>query len=265
MKASLCGLIHLIWPCGADVIVDEHPRRLTPLACTELPGNGFPGSSAAVTHQAWPSGYQPLGNECWPRKIDGSLAPCWNTTAVYDTRAGWLGKCQGLHAVSNLDASVYGEDPTYSCASSCTEAPACAVWKMSSDHQCWHGVVGSSCAVDSDDEEEPLAAQRIQHGNVRVLRTLLLMEVFGLQHEEMAEILSTEESISHCKALCYSSIDCHYWQYGNGGCYIEDTVGGQSIPYPFTNDHVSYTSDFASHVQAGEYIQHFCPAAQARV
>lgn len=264
MRASLCWF-HLALLSGAQQSQDESPRRLTPLACTEVPGNGFPGSSAEVSHQAWPSGYQPHANECWPRKMDGSLAPCWNTTAVLDTRAGWPGKCQGLHLVSGLDADIYGEDPTYSCASSCTEDPACAVWRMSTDHQCWHGTVGSSCAIDSEDEPAPLAAQRMQHGNVRVLRTLLTMEVFGLQHEETVETWTAEESISHCQRLCHSSIDCHYWQYGPGGCYVEDSVVGQSVPYPFTNDQVSYTSDFAAHVQAGEYIQHFCPATQARI
>merc|ERR1711865_274501 len=110
---------------------------------------------------------------------------------------------------------IYGQDAVYACASSCTEDPACAVWTVTQDHVCWHGSMGSSChSRDNEVEPSPLAGQRMQHGNVRVLRTLLSMQVYGLQHEQTVESWTTEESIAHCQRLCYSSIDCHYWQYG---------------------------------------------------
>lgn len=219
---------------------------------SDMPGRGFPGHTPAQSNQAWPHGHQPRNLECWSKGVGNSLRACWYTKILFDTERGWPGKCEGLVEVDTGGVS---------CRESCVRNPKCAVWQ-----ETWPGNVcmqgrGRDCAgLRSGSRANIRSAQRLQHGDVRVLKPLKGMEVRGLRPDFNEKYFKIRrEAEEACRNLCYSDIQCTYWVYSTAeGCFVEDPPM-HTVPYPLTSKDINTQSDFARSVVAGEYILHRCP------
>lgn len=240
---------------------------------TELPGHDFPAFSDSTSNLAWPSGHQPARLSAWPQVGYGTpnrtLLPCWKRTVLHDHSKGWPGLCMNLLRAEQIATET-------ACRNLCWNDPRCPTWQFVNQTvpgQCWVGF-GTDCAwrhgVNTawGQTVAVQAAQRVMHGDVLVLKNLSGLKVnnlwaMGLYHHGAQNL-----SIERCKAWCYSTISCEYWQYGPGGCYVDapmwTTENGKSlqnqVQYPLTtNGGVSSNSPDAQTMLWGEYIQHFCP------
>ncbi|CAK0887853.1 unnamed protein product [Prorocentrum cordatum] len=94
--------------------------------------------------------------------------------------------------------------------------------------QCWAGY-GKSC-VGRGGRPSTITvqgAQRIMHGEVRVLQNMSGWKIRGLF--QLGELTSSPErggegSADRCRRWCYSDIGCQYWQYGPGGCWVDSPL-----------------------------------------
>jgi len=128
------------------------------------------------------------------------------------------------------------------------------------------------------------ASERIQHGLVNVLVPDMTAGVIsGLQQQFSeavtlnGEALSAEAQRENCRMICYSNIQCTFWQsyYNDGtgatgqglGCWTEnpgtDAPGraagaGGFVQYPTTIDVYLTNDDAVPYITGGEYIQHYC-------
>jgi len=104
------------------------------------------------------------------------------------------------------------------------------------------------------------AAQRIQHGSVRVLMSLKGTEVRGLRQDfDGGYYTRRSDAVMACKSMCYSDLECQYWLYSTSdGCFVEDPPM-HSVAYPLTQHDINKNSEFAKSVIDGEYILHRCP------
>jgi len=219
---------------------------------TELPNTDFPGMDNEESHNAWPSGRQPENGDCWPKSDNGNFDSCYYKRILRDTDVrNWPGKCLGLHE----KLVEYG----MSCMDDCYQDPLCAVWQEHPNGKCYQGV-GEDCYNKRGSLGfVPKGAQRVQHGEIRVLLDLYGIEVNGLKRFfDQNYFNDREEGIAHCKELCYSNIRCQYWTFGDDGCRAEEPPENKA-PYPLTTSGISRTSGYAKSVVAGQYIQHVCP------
>jgi len=91
------------------------------------------------------------------------------------------------------------------------------------------------------------------------------LEVKGLRNVGVWDDGDVGAEVDHCKKYCYSDILCQYWQYGEGGCWVEDPRNSRPIQYPLTiQGGASQVSEFAKTVVDGEFIQHLCPPRSLR-
>jgi hypothetical protein len=158
------------------------------------------------------------------------------------------------------------EDET--CQSRCMLEPLCAVWQLRNateqggNYTCWHGIAGEGCRETT--EPKPVVAQRLQHGNFRVLMNLAGMQLANLWRVFDASFFANwEDGARECRLVCISFLLCQYWQYNDGlGCFIEYPLqGGQYVvPYPLVKDNIMLSSSGTAmqHIRAGEFIQHYC-------
>jgi len=202
---------------------------------------------------------QPIGLVAWPQH-DGVPLPCWKVTAIHDSDLGWPGQCDGLEKKVEVDAQ--------SCGESCANDPMCQVWEFTAQSECYQGE-GLHCQTSTGQLASVIRrAQRLQHGAVRVLKDMKGWEVFNLRSLGSWNTGNESDGIEHCRAFCYSDISCQYWQYGEGGCFVEDPrdemmglFRSYVAQYPLTTDGgATRDSPFAQSALAGEYIQHICPA-----
>jgi len=218
---------------------------------TELPRNGFPGENRQQTNEAWPGGVQPYSLECWPKAHIGGSMACRNVTVLDSTEKGWPGKCTGLVEKKSINGS--------DCELDCLQNPLCSSWQLSVYDSCWQGL-GRSCFVRPNFNVKK--AERLQHGEVRVLMDLTGWHVFGLYKvfdNAQGYFTQVTDAERACKHVCYSDIRCQYWSYApNFGCWIEDASQEYRPNYPLTLEDASKKTDFALDAVAGEYIQHFC-------
>merc|ERR1712232_1212973 len=156
------------------------------------------------------------------------------------------------------------------CAETCSENPYCGVWQYVKDtDSCWQGVGYDCYSQEGDRQLIPGGAQRLMHGECRLLKDFAGWQIEGLRHVDSGYGDANDKNnqtlaIENCKKVCYSNIRCQYWSFskdeaGNGGCWLEDPEGGYTVKYPLTTANAlksSSDSDFASTVIAGEYIQH---------
>mmetsp|Transcript_63210 Transcript_63210/g.116397 ORF Transcript_63210/g.116397 Transcript_63210/m.116397 type:complete len:744 (+) Transcript_63210:750-2981(+) len=264
----------------------------TPACNWEVPTIGFPAQTAALSNSAWPSGTQPPSLACWPQTQDGSILPCdtGSFQVLDDTASGWPGKCSGLgirHLLATEDS--YG----FNCQKSCETDPECSVWQLGTSGECFQGF-GSDCYADNlvkpvpdarqdwfhrmetrveqdvakeintvaHEVEHPFgikAAQRLQHGYVRVLMNTKGMEIVGLSVFKDFPGNDQAQAIQQCRLACYSYVLCQFWQFAQGsGCFLENPKDGHATEYPLTMATARRDTPFAQSVIDGEYIQHLC-------
>jgi len=184
--------------------------------------------------------------ELWP-KVNGEPAPCWKHSVLEDMANGWPGQCVGLQQSANSQTQ---------CETACSNAPNCAVWQYTSTG-CFSGEALQAC---NQGLLQLSGAQRIQHGDVRVLKDLRGWQVTGLKN-----IGSMLDGPHTCRKICYSDLNCEYWLYATmSGCWVQDPVSGK-VQYPLTTGPggASQLGALAQSVLAGEYIQHICPSRSA--
>lgn len=221
---------------------------------TDLPTRYFPGKTPAASNAAWPSKHQPRNLECWSKDSQSSLRACWYKKILFSTDRGWPGKCEGL-----MTADTKG----LSCEESCARNPSCPVWQEfweGSTLMCMQGRGRDCPGVRSRSKINIKAAQRIQHGSVRVLMSLKGYEIKNLRQDfDKDYYRRRSDATQACKFLCYSDIQCTYWVFSTtDGCWVEDPPM-HSVPYPLTQGDVNQNSDFARSVIDGEFILHRCP------
>lgn len=176
-----------------------------------------------------------------------------------DVDDGWPGHCSGL-SHSNLPGVGLQE-----CKGYCTNDPLCSVW-LYRDDGCWYGQ-GLNCGDAAQaGSPAPLGGQRIMHGDVRKLMDLRGLQVLNLHNIGLWELGNAADGIERCKDYCYSDLHCQFWQYGAGGCWVDSRLYLHApIQYPLTlNGGASRVTEFAKHIVAGEYVQHFCPPRALR-
>lgn len=229
------------------------PTADPPESCTEIPSFLFPAPSRNQTQMAWDSGMQPTNLQCWPRKASGFPANCsgQEVQILEDTDKGWPGQCEGLK-LTDL--------PAGDCQIRCMHNPLCAVWQTKgSPASCYHGMFGTNCYQTTG--EKPLRAQRLMHGDFRVLMNAAGIQIMGLQKAFDVTVFPVlQDAEAHCRMVCVSYLLCQYWQYSDVyGCWIED-VRVKRIAYPLVNNGVDLrtNSGGAKTVTAGEFIQHTC-------
>lgn len=213
-----------------------------------LPKGPWPGPTPEASNGMWPSGRQHASLEAWPRDSAGRLAPCWRTQVVEDTQVGWPGQCAGLpHTQAQSERE---------CGTTCLNDAGCSVWQYTASG-CAAGKAPEFCnsAVDTN-TVQVIGAQRVVHGDVRVLKDL---RGWQLQNLKFAGAL-LQGGVEHCRRLCHSELTCEYWLYGKDGCWFDDPATA-AVEYPLTTGPHGATTDtnFARTVIAGEYLQHFCP------
>lgn len=240
------------------------------LAQNALPDPSFPGSTAEASHQAWASGEQPTPLQCWPRRHGGNLegfpAPCPNgkVTVLQDTRRShdnWPGRCLGMKQV-DLE-----EEET--CQLRCMMDPVCSVWQLRNassgpygtpTYSCWHGLAGIDCYAPS--APTPIVAQRLQHGNFRVLMNTAGMELKHLAKAFDASLFdSWQEGARACRLVCVGYLLCQFWQYLEGsGCFVEDPLRQAMVRYPLVDhpDSIGIGTAAAHNAREGEMIEHYC-------
>jgi hypothetical protein len=157
---------------------------------------------------------------------------------------------------------------------------------MGSGNQCWTEAEGDN-AIGS-----VALAERLQHGQVRVLKDALtdqvldgLVQQFGenvmVKQADNTEVaMPPEAQTENCRVICHSNVQCTFWQsyYRDGqsdnmGCWTEapgaDAAGaagnGGFVQYPTTLTAYKapapdwMTGDTPGRITGGQYIQHFCP------
>lgn len=238
---------------GADAVLPWDPEN--------VPGDGWPGRDAEESNAAWPTGQQPASLVAWEMD-DDRPEPCWKVTVLHDTALGWPGQCDGLDRVTFASEEE--------CEASCRRDPTCGVWQFTNFSECFHGQ-GFYC--DDGGGRAPVAvrrAQRLLHGDIRVMKDMTGWDVFKLRNLGVWRTGNVTDGVLHCRNYCYSQIYCQYWQYGEGGCYVEDprsefiVMKEYEVQYPLTtNGGATQDSNFARTGVAAEYIQHICPARLA--
>eukprot|EP00933_Yihiella_yeosuensis_P035257 TRINITY_DN28783_c0_g1_i1.p1 TRINITY_DN28783_c0_g1~~TRINITY_DN28783_c0_g1_i1.p1 ORF type:complete len:482 (-),score=73.82 TRINITY_DN28783_c0_g1_i1:259-1704(-) len=235
---------------------------------TYMPGLNWPAATAAESDAAWPGlGHQPKRLEAWPQSLPdpisgNSVDRCWKTNVLYDHARGWPGACLGLFHEKRAGSQD-------GCKLICHNDPRCSVWQWATQTdpgQCWMGF-GTHCDKRGLHGQDPKlhvgGAQRIMHGDVRVLKPMVGSRIKNLHSMGLYSEGTQSLSISRCKAWCYSVISCEYWQYSTkDGCSVdapwlttEKDKPAIQVSYPLTTADLTLAPD----VIAGEYIQHYCP------
>eukprot|EP00929_Paragymnodinium_shiwhaense_P065863 TRINITY_DN329_c0_g1_i1.p1 TRINITY_DN329_c0_g1~~TRINITY_DN329_c0_g1_i1.p1 ORF type:complete len:568 (+),score=131.27 TRINITY_DN329_c0_g1_i1:111-1814(+) len=241
-----------------------------PTGCTEIPDRGFPGRTPDETEMLFTQAHrQPTKLECWPRNsTKGWYDSCPIRTVLEDSQWGWPGLCEGLTARTGPQRKP--ETPVLptgeTCESDCIKDPTCSVWVVvnNSDKACWHGL-GQSCYFRDPTFPGVVHAQRIMHGEVRVLANLTHTQIWGLQRafDSNYFVKQQPDAVHACRNHCYSNLECAYWQYSSiTGCWTEDPdlkTSTELVSYPLTQKVATDDSRMAKFIIAGEYIQHVCP------
>mmetsp|Transcript_59799 Transcript_59799/g.115357 ORF Transcript_59799/g.115357 Transcript_59799/m.115357 type:complete len:755 (-) Transcript_59799:184-2448(-) len=224
--------------------------------CSALPGSGFPGETAAQSHEAWPTGIVPTPLQCWPHQENGDLSPCSSepVRVLEDTTVGWPGRCEQLQQVAVPDGG--------SCQSDCKDDVMCPSWQEAKDFfgrsNCWQGL-GINC-WDTSNEIQASTAQRFMHGHYRVLMDLKGHEVDNLRLVFGARLFrqNTPVAVMVCNHTCLSLLTCEMWTYSEfDGCRVNDPSFAK-LAYPPTKGSFKRGTEASQYVVSGEYIQRLC-------
>jgi len=227
--------------------------------CEQFAPEGFPAPTAMLSRRAWSGEQQPTNLQCWPRRPDGFPEPCpyQQVTVLEDTIDKWPGRCENMKKVTDLG-------PQETCQMRCYNSALCGVWKVENITYgvptCWQALYGTNCYKGN--VPPPMQAQRIMHGNVR-----LLLDTKGKWIKNLTKAFdatdvgnNTELGAEKCRLVCSSYLFCQYWQYSTKrGCWVEDPAA-KEVAYPMVTDSSSMevaTADAIS-VIAGQYVQHAC-------
>lgn len=253
---------------------------------THAPDATFPGATAAISNAAFPtimSDTQPAVLSGWPMTavvpatattavVPATAAGCWYTTVVQDHANGWPGQCDGLteqvnQAVNGTVAAVTQQE----CSDACVRDAACTTWVFKTDSavvptatHCWIGAGNHCFQANTVATTVVTAAQRIQRGNVRVLKDMQGYQVLNLANLGVFQAAeSSADGAQRCQNWCYSSIYCNYWSYAADGCSVETQANAAA--YPLTTAGVAQNNAYTTGQVAGEYIQHYCPPVTTTV
>ncbi|CAE8721337.1 unnamed protein product, partial [Polarella glacialis] len=194
---------------------------------------------------------------------EGRPASCWETSVLDSTSDGWDGQCDGL--------SETGDTSEPSCRESCSRDPLCSVFQFTQSNACFQGTT-QACGSVEGSPMQLVSAERLQHGDVRVLKDMTGLLVENLRPLGSMALGGQAAGIRACRNYCYSTLTCQYWQFSQqSGCSVEDPtvkeeneVFGQDAyfiaQYPLT---LAGGVVAMPPVVAGEYIQHICPAPSA--
>jgi len=194
----------------------------------------------------------------WPLELGtSSFEPCWKVEVLDDFDAGWPGRCSGLELRSTAAGQTMDQ---LLCKQGCSLDARCSVWVLDHLGQCWWGQ-GDHCQGPEDPSlPRVVGAQRLQHGDIRVLDSnrwevynLLNVGTFANSSAQVGTI-----SVDRCKSMCYSDIQCTYWMYGQFGCWVERSPGNLAQD-PLLPGGAVRDSIFAKAVRKEEHIQHYCP------
>jgi len=228
--------------------------------CEEIPLAAFPAPTAMQSRKAWTGQQQPTNLQCWPRRPNGFPEPCshQHVTILEDTIDNWPGRCENMKMVTDL-----GRDET--CKTRCYNSALCGVWSVENftnprELTCWQALHGTNCYKGQ--VPLPMRAQRIMHGNVRVLMNTMQMLIKNLTKAFDVTDVGNNETLGgeRCRFVCSSYLFCQYWQYSTKlGCWVEDPAA-KEVAYPLVKDNWAMETDTAEakSVKAGQYIQHVC-------
>jgi len=234
----------------------------------EIPGPGFPGTTAGASNAAFPSGQQPMRLRYWPQLHFGlanrTLLGCWKTKVLHDTNSGWPGLCVNL--AKQIQVTDIG-----ACQNFCVQEPRCPVWQFNNQTtpgQCWVGF-GTDCGDRRGGTAHGITvqgAQRIMHGEIHVLMSLRGWKINHLYQIGQFSVGNQSLNVDRCKAWCYSTIGCQFWQYSaaGGGCFVDAPMfSTQQNSHPHQVTQYPLTTTGGAHRDAsfteGEYIVHYCP------
>lgn len=227
---------------------------------------------SAIDYLNWPTATadvtQPKNLAAWPVTPDAKPAGCWKTAILKDNATGWAGQCKGLIVVT--PASGAPKHTKETCQQACMADPTCSVWQFSQDG-CYTGQ-GTDC-VDRGGSTllQVSGAQRVQRGDVTVLKNMSNVYVFGLSTVGTYAVGTAADNMERCRVWCYSNIYCQYWQFANGVCSAESKTDTAQYPLALVEDNNAATGAVSSAyeaegnpartIQGAEYIQHSCPPA----
>lgn len=166
-----------------------------------------------------------------------------------DLDTGWQGGCHGLQN--------YPTETQEECRANCCADATCDVWQFSYTG-CWRGKGHQCHDVSVEDGQRTfrkhrpenlrlVAAQRIVHGTVNVVESLVGKHCLGLKEAEFKTNMFQEDLITRCRRKCYSDISCGIWQVANSTCFYGRSLICQSNIQPW-----------AAWVVASERIRHEC-------
>jgi len=204
-------------------------------------------------------------------EISGAPKNCEMKTVLADNKTGWAGQCLGLLQVAPpINNSAL-------CQKSCEDDVACSVWQFTTDEVdgCYKGQ-GHSCGTRQGEVPVNITgAQRIQRGDVVVLRDITDIYIYGLSAHAYQSGTAAQNQ-QRCRQQCYSDIYCQFWQMtADEGCRVSGKLSTETPPatpaLELITDKESNagaihknetgTDNKARDVQAGEFIQHRCTAA----
>lgn len=226
------------------------------IACPASLVGDWPKSTAAESNAAFNTGYQPGVLQCWPKTtFNGSYGSCSEVSTLDDTATGWPGKCLGL-----APKTLVGSE---TCEGTCLADLTCPGFQIGSDGSCWQGL-GEGCFNDAPWNYTwlPTSAKRFQRGTVHKVKDLVGVQVQGLQKVfDKANADAMADAAKQCAHVCYSVLECQYWQLDNvSGCWIEGP-DVSPLPYPLTTASLLYDTSYAANMVAGEFIQRVCSSA----
>merc|ERR1719240_689147 len=142
-----------------------------------------------------------------PHGTEGCPQQC---LVLEDLSTGWEGGCYGLEQ--------YPSETQEECRANCCADAACEVWQFSYTG-CWRGK-GHYCRNGQGFKHRPenlrlVAAQRITHGTVKVLDSLVGKRCLGLKEEKYYSTMFEKDLINRCRMKCYSDTSCSVWQVSN--------------------------------------------------
>eukprot|EP00442_Polarella_glacialis_P009833 CAMPEP_0115080148 /NCGR_PEP_ID=MMETSP0227-20121206/18516_1 /TAXON_ID=89957 /ORGANISM="Polarella glacialis, Strain CCMP 1383" /LENGTH=478 /DNA_ID=CAMNT_0002467757 /DNA_START=64 /DNA_END=1500 /DNA_ORIENTATION=+ len=223
--------------------------------------------TALESNASWTQGHQPFRQEVWRKDAEGKPASCQKVTVLHDHALGWPGNCINLFQVKATSAA----SAEYLCKKECEDDSRCAVWQWTTQltpAQCWIGF-GTDCdkRQGQADSVTVAAAQRLQHGDVHVLKTITGVLINNLYNMGKYQEGTQELSIERCRDWCYSDIGCAYWQYSTtNGCYVDAPMWTKekvTPQYPMTSSGLTVGTPEAESIIAGQFIQHECPRSLA--
>lgn len=181
----------------------------------------------------------------WTQPVENChVAP----VVLEDVALGWADSCLGLEKVPDVTLAA-------ACKDACVKDVTCGVWQLIGEGsnegpQCYMGTPSHACRGAG---QAANAGQRLQHGSIRVHKEAKDVHVTGLKHYVFST--GTEVvNVKRCQQACYSDFTCGVWQYSNQmgkkGCWVEHG------PDNYRKEVKEIKADY---IQAGEFIEHYCP------